>query len=242
MKFRTGIKIDGKIKYSTQTIALNYLRGWFILDLLAAFPSNLITGLAIFQSVDDTDHLLRLVRLLKLLRIVQLAKRFDDLLIHVALRLNPSLLRLLKLFAIMILVWHWTGCLWWYIGTLPASLVHGFEGQYIGEMDDSWGPTLGIQNATLSSMYVFSTFWSVSTLTGLNDSPPPENNVQALFHIMVIILGMIYQAGLISHMSSILANVDAAAAQRRQKLDTLTQHLRHRRVPEVLRDRIRGFF
>ena len=161
------------------------------------------------------------------------------MLIRVAQHMDPTYLRLGKLFAIMTLVWHWTGCVWWYIGTLPSSLVIAFGG---GTSDGLWGPAPEMLRESMINKYLFCTWWSVALLTGLNDVAPPENNVQAIFHIIILIVGMIYQASMISHMSSILSNIDAASFQRRQKLDTLTQHLKNRRVPPVLRDRIRGFF
>ena len=47
---------------------------------------------------------------------------------------------------------------------------------------------------------------------------------------------------MISNMSSTLSNIDASSVQRRQKLDTLNDYLRYRRVPIALRKRIAGYY
>ena len=77
------------------TFNIKYLRSWFIVDFMAAFPFGLfLTGVPF-----DTTHgikalrLLRLTRLLKLAKMVPLIRKWGNL-----MSLNPSVLRMLLFF------------------------------------------------------------------------------------------------------------------------------------------------
>ena len=72
IKFRTGVKIDGKLSYDPKVVARHYAKSMLIPDLLAAFPNNLMVGgMKLFRPENDQDVILRLVRLLKIIRILQ---------------------------------------------------------------------------------------------------------------------------------------------------------------------------
>ena len=43
LNFRTTyVSKSGQVMYETKMIAINYIRGWFVLDLLAAIPFDLL--------------------------------------------------------------------------------------------------------------------------------------------------------------------------------------------------------
>lgn len=235
LNFRTGVKVDGVLVMEPTVVASNYVRGWFLTDLLSSIPLDFAAG---------GFKTFKVLRVLKLLRLIRLSRYLDSL--AAVTHFNPSKLRLSKLLFILLLLWHWIGCLWWYIGSLPPSEAGDTIVQESCLVDDcrqQWGATEALRASRFSSKYLFALWWSVGVSTGMVDGvAAPENDAQMLFTTCVIVFGVATNAVMISHMTSTLANIDATAVQRRQKLDTLNQYLRIRRVPTGLRQRISAYY
>ena len=141
VQFRTGFMQEGTLVMDPRTIAAKYVRsGWFLLDVLAGFPVLLVikfaglesTGAADCESLEGVDceklegesllrlnqatkifRIVRVMRVLRIFRLMKLNRLFA--LMEEQLKLNPSLVRLVKLFLIFVFLWHWVGCLWLFI-------------------------------------------------------------------------------------------------------------------------------
>eukprot|EP00966_Prymnesium_polylepis_P314115 7259109-Prymnesium_polylepis.1 len=71
--------------------------------------------------------------------------------------------------------------------------------------------------------------------TGLNVSiGPGEHEGQVLYEVFVTFLGICLQAYLLGAAASEIANMDATAKLRRQRLEAIKSHLRYLRVPGFL--------
>ena len=99
LSFRTGVKIDGVISMQPKVVAAVYLRGAFFFDLLAGLP------LGYWDLLGYDAPAARFLRLLKVLRLRQLAKVIEEIATHA--KFNPSIVRLAKIFLVVLLVWHW---------------------------------------------------------------------------------------------------------------------------------------
>lgn len=114
LSFRTGFFVDGQLVRDGWRIAKRYLCGWFVVDLLGAFPLNLI-----LRSSDEDSGGTRLNRNFRLLRVffklnrmLRLSKLSQQLkVVELMLSFNPSAIRLTKLFILMACCCHWIGCL-----------------------------------------------------------------------------------------------------------------------------------
>lgn len=68
MSFRTAyVDEQGTIVTDQQQVALRYIKGWFLLDLLSTVPFDLMFGSSGLESM-------RLLRILRLIRLVRLLK------------------------------------------------------------------------------------------------------------------------------------------------------------------------
>ena len=115
---------------SPRMIARRYMASfWFYLDIIAAFPLNplmriLESSLRRDKEEDEDfdptyiNQLARLVRILKVLRLIRLVrliklaevlKRLQD---SGGLQISAPMMRLFKMFAGFLLLWHWVGCVW----------------------------------------------------------------------------------------------------------------------------------
>eukprot|EP00966_Prymnesium_polylepis_P325339 7381318-Prymnesium_polylepis.1 len=96
LNFMTGVEVDAYISFDPGVIAVEYLRTWFIIDLLSSLPIDFILTLAIegcppddvsFERTSNTRALkmvrvLRLVKLLKVVRVLKLQALIDHLTDH----------------------------------------------------------------------------------------------------------------------------------------------------------------
>ena len=76
LTFFTAVQtIDGELEVELYDIAIIYLSGFFIVDLLSSFPITLFLYLAQTDSSGGSAlQLLRLIRLVRLLRLLRLLK------------------------------------------------------------------------------------------------------------------------------------------------------------------------
>uniref|UniRef100_A0A6P7GI38 Potassium voltage-gated channel subfamily H member 4-like n=1 Tax=Diabrotica virgifera virgifera TaxID=50390 RepID=A0A6P7GI38_DIAVI len=114
LNFRTTyVNTKGEVVSAWKTIAINYLRTWFLVDLLAALPFDLLYALSGAEDLLQTSgtlssshtHLIKLTRLLRLARLLQKMDRYSQY--------SAMILTLLMLF--FTLVAHWLACIWYVI-------------------------------------------------------------------------------------------------------------------------------
>jgi hypothetical protein len=100
-------------------IALNYLKLWFVLDVLATFPYFLLNtstfgGLNFLFRAPRFLRILRFLRLLKLLKSSNSGGFMEDL--EYSPKVHPGLFRSLKLFFVALIFSHFSACFWWFLG------------------------------------------------------------------------------------------------------------------------------
>ena len=114
LNFRTAVKIRGVMVTDSKTIALEYLKFWFVIDLIAILPvDKLYSGDQDANSVKSVNKILRLLRVFKLFRVFRISRilsRVEDF-----TKFNPSFLRLFKIFFLLIIAWHWIACTYWFL-------------------------------------------------------------------------------------------------------------------------------
>ncbi|VDP72509.1 unnamed protein product [Echinostoma caproni] len=108
----TFVSKSGQVVYHTRAIAINYLRGWFFLDLVAAIPFDVILAVhnrdinGSIGGVGSWIQLLKLARLLRLARLFQKIERYSQY----------STVILGLLMCMFFLIAHWFACGWFWIG------------------------------------------------------------------------------------------------------------------------------
>jgi hypothetical protein len=154
---------DGHIVTQRCLIAKHYLRGWFIIDLVAVLPysyivmmlGNDVESKGSSQGIIKSLRLVRLAKLLRLTRLLPLLRRLDE-------RFDGllSASKLISLVTVVIYVTHIVGCLWFTVGEdddYLASCVDENTGAVITEGRDHssclrrgwvnsqlWGPSVPV--------------------------------------------------------------------------------------------------
>ncbi|KAF4737631.1 Potassium voltage-gated channel sub H member 5, partial [Perkinsus olseni] len=129
VNFCTGYqRPNGVIEMGAKEVALHYLKGWFLLDLLASFPySWIITAAAGTDSAASRGpNLLRIIRVgriargLKLVRVLKLKGVMDGLSESLGGALVESfamtLIGMAKFSVLVLLIAHWNACAFGMVG------------------------------------------------------------------------------------------------------------------------------
>jgi hypothetical protein len=118
--FNTGFYKKGYLVMKRKEIIKNYLKTWFILDILASFPYTWILNSN--TSSSTTPELLRLVkiirflRFLRLLRVLKLKKllyKFEEVIMSDMLN---AILGFFKVITVILFIAHWIACIFYAIG------------------------------------------------------------------------------------------------------------------------------
>ena len=194
---------------------VEYLRGWFAIDLLATIPFDLLAEAPFIEgsSAAGLIPFLGLLRVLRIARIFILQREW-----RLRTSLNPALLRL-AFFAFFVgLLSHWIACGW--------IALDGF---------DSGPPDL--------APYQSSLYWTITTLTtvGYGDITPVGAS-QTAYTMVVMGLGAAMYGYIIGNVASLLANLDVSRARHLSRIEAINNFMRDHRVPRELQARVRDYY
>jgi CRP-like cAMP-binding protein len=212
IKFNTAISSSGNIISDRKKIAKKYISGWFIIDLLAALPVFAVSNFFTVGKLGEIIGILRLNRLLKLLRINRSLKRLGGT------KINPSIFRLILLVFWVFMAAHTIACGWIIM-------------------------TGNIHNLIPFDLYIQAFYWTTTTLTtiGYGDILPVGRS-QTIFVIFIEFIGAGMYGLIIGNIASLIANIDVAKAQHREKMEKLNTFLKYRDIPADLSRKINSYF
>ena len=112
---------------SPKPIAIRYLKGFFLLDVIATIPFSYLindpslqmTFLGKLGKLPKMIKILRIIRLLKLLRMYRLQRYLLQLELEYGIHHGYS--RLLKNILIVLFVTHFAGCFWYFVGITSGT-------------------------------------------------------------------------------------------------------------------------
>lgn len=206
---------EGEALENDERINYSYLKTWFTIDLLAALPfALLLVGVPLGNGQGlKVLRMMRLIRLLKLAKIVPLMRKWGQF--H---SLNPSVLRMSIFFLLMVFAAHWMACGWISLG----------------------GIGLEIDRTTV---YVKAIYWVITTMTtvGYGDITP-SSNIQLVYAIFVMVLGVGTYGYIIANIANLLGNIDTARMDFSRKMAVVDAFLAYRAIPADLEQRIREYY
>lgn len=222
--FFTTITVDGQEITSKKTIAIKYLRTWFIVDLIAAVPFDLIFSEGYLSEASNAARSLRLfspryIQILLLVRMLRIYHIFPFLeRTKKKELLNPGLVRLFFTIFVVLIIAHWVACGWLALGKIDDKLDH-------------------------YSNYLRALYWCITTITtiGYGDITPTTNG-QTIYTMFVQLTGAGMYGYIIGNLASMLANSDLARTQFRAKMEKIQTFMQYRDVPGELQDNIRTYY
>ena len=215
ISFFTGYYDDKfSVESNIRKIALRYLKSWFLFDLIACFPLQLVIENSVNYSslirVTRFKRLWRLVRIAKLFRFIKIFKNDQRKNIHLALRLSIQLERLIYFMLLIGFLIHLIACVWLFIGNLHE------------DDSSSWIRDFGYLDYSNEDLYIVAIYWSVTTLVtvGYGDIYP-TNTIERIYCFIIMITGIITYSYTVSSISNIIGSLDSRKALLMKKIDTL---------------------
>ena len=215
----------GRLVASRAKIKSNYLRTWFIIDVLASFPFELFASIG-SSGIDRNSDIFSLFKFPRLLRLGRILKFIERLGVY------ANIWRILRLLGIIILVLHWVTCLWHLI-VCGSSDLNELDHAMLAMCEKSW-------DSPADNAYLQASYWAVLLLLG-NDVHPFNNGTTAL-SVMMLLVGSFLYAAVFGIVAALMNALQAKDLVFRNKIDSINDIIRYLNMPEELGERVRQYY
>ncbi|XP_035382667.1 potassium voltage-gated channel subfamily H member 7 isoform X2 [Electrophorus electricus] len=237
INFRTTyVNSNEEVVSHPTKIAVHYFKGWFLIDMVAAIPFDLL----IFGSgSEETTTLIGLLKTARLLRLVRVARKLDRYSEYGA----AVLMLLMCIFA---LIAHWLACIWYAIGNVEKP----YLGDTIGWLDNL-GMSIGKQynysdpssGPSIKDKYVTALYFTFSSLTSVGfGNVSPNTNSEKIFSICVMLIGSLMYASIFGNVSAIIQRLYSGTARYHLQMLRVREFIRFHQIPNPLRQRLEEYF
>uniref|UniRef100_A0A6Q2ZAH0 Potassium voltage-gated channel subfamily H member 7 n=1 Tax=Esox lucius TaxID=8010 RepID=A0A6Q2ZAH0_ESOLU len=237
INFRTTyVNLNEEVVSQPAKIAIHYFKGWFLIDMVAAIPFDLL----IFGSgSDETTTLIGLLKTARLLRLVRVARKLDRYSEYGA----AVLMLLMCIFA---LIAHWLACIWYAIGNVEKPyLEHKIGwldnlGVSIGKRYNYSDPSSG---PSIKDKYVTALYFTFSSLTSVGfGNVSPNTNSEKIFSICVMLIGSLMYASIFGNVSAIIQRLYSGTARYHTQMLRVREFIRFHQIPNPLKQRLEEYF
>ena len=225
LNFKTAyINRWSQLIWDKNLIYERYLNGLFKLDLIAAIPFDyLLYPIFQWNIRSEAFQIARLNRIF----------RFHRLYTDPLLESKKPLFRLLRLSFMLLLLCHWVGSIFWYIGTKET-------GNDI--FDSPWPTFIGIDTADFWTQYVNSLYFAIVTIitVGYGDIHP-NTNAEKFASIVAIMVGALFYAVIFGNVAIVVKNMSSKVNSHKLDLDNLESFMEHYKdhIPTNLKAKLR---
>ncbi|KRZ29279.1 Potassium voltage-gated channel subfamily H member 7 [Trichinella pseudospiralis] len=235
INFRTTyINDNDEVVSHPGKIAIHYFKGWFIIDVVAAVPFDLLLFNA---NSDETTTLIGLLKTARLLRLVRVCRKLDRYSEYGA----AVLLLLMATFA---LIAHWLACIWYAIGSAELPYVDNnitWLHHLANHLQTPYNGSTG--GPSLRSRYVTALYFTLSTITSIGfGNVSATTDSEKIFTIVMMILGSLMYASVFGNVSAIIQRLYSGTARYHIEMNRLREFIRFHQVPNPLRQRLEEFF
>ncbi|XP_028895692.2 LOW QUALITY PROTEIN: potassium voltage-gated channel subfamily H member 4 [Zeugodacus cucurbitae] len=233
LNFRTTfVSSKGEVVSDSKLIAINYLRGWFVVDLLAALPFDHLYASDLYNGEESHIHLVKLTRLLRLARLLQKMDRYSQY--------TAMILTLLML--CFSLVAHWLACIWYVIA--EKEYMMNDSGWDIGWMHAlSERLKIPITNITNAEAYSTALYFTFTSLTSVGFGNVSANTTaEKVFSIIMMLIGALMHAVVFGNVTAIIQRMYSRRSLYESKWRDLKDFIALHQMPKELKQRIEDYF
>eukprot|EP00929_Paragymnodinium_shiwhaense_P000623 TRINITY_DN100872_c0_g1_i1.p1 TRINITY_DN100872_c0_g1~~TRINITY_DN100872_c0_g1_i1.p1 ORF type:complete len:875 (-),score=190.38 TRINITY_DN100872_c0_g1_i1:99-2723(-) len=229
-----GFVQDGITVMDPKRIVMNYLKKWFIIDMLVVVPDwvAIIVG-GQGDSGDEHSSTLKLFNLLRILRIIRLVRLLKlKRLIAVIMDMLDSeystiMFYIVQMIMLMILINHLCACCWFAVSRLNKN---------------NWVVAFGADHDDWIDNYLLAFHWCLTQFTPASKPAlQPQNQQERIFAISMVVFALVgfsYVVGSITQSLGQLRNLNEA---RSVQLWTLRRYLRINHVSLSLSMRVQKY-
>uniref|UniRef100_A0A8C7YRJ7 Potassium voltage-gated channel, subfamily H (eag-related), member 1a n=1 Tax=Oryzias sinensis TaxID=183150 RepID=A0A8C7YRJ7_9TELE len=246
----------GEVISDPKLIRMNYLKTWFVIDLLSCLPYDVINAfenvdevmclspLFFFQGISSLFSSLKVVRLLRLGRV---ARKLDHYIEYGA----AVLVLLVCVFG---LAAHWLACIWYSIGDYEV-----IDEETNLVRTDSWlyilAETVGRPyrfNTTGSgkweggpnkdSVYITSLYFTMTSLTSIGfGNIAPTTDGEKIFAVAMMMIGSLLYATIFGNVTTIFQQMYANTNRYHEMINSVRDFLKLYQVPKGLSERVMDY-
>ncbi|XP_028933621.1 potassium voltage-gated channel subfamily H member 2 isoform X2 [Ornithorhynchus anatinus] len=232
INFRTTyVNANEEVVSHPGRIAVHYFKGWFLIDMVAAIPFDLL----IFGS--GSEELIGLLKTARLLRLVRVARKLDRYSEYGA----AVLFLLMCTFA---LIAHWLACIWYAIGNMEQPLMDSRIG-WLHNLGEQIGKPYNGTSAgpSIKDKYVTALYFTFSSLTSVGfGNVSPNTNSEKIFSICVMLIGSLMYASIFGNVSAIIQRLYSGTARYHTQMLRVREFIRFHQIPNPLRQRLEEYF
>ncbi|XP_066919195.1 potassium voltage-gated channel unc-103-like isoform X1 [Clytia hemisphaerica] len=272
LNFRTTyVRSSSELKeQDSKKIAKHYLKTWFLIDLLAAIPFDLMVHDHENNSNSNASTVIGLLKSARLLRLFRVARKLDRYSEH-----GYAVLFLLMCF--FMLISHWLACVWNFIATHEEHI----DDSWVRRLNDDIYPPLKEQikcccnriaqnvlmnksliNTTISNFtniagtvkqlppiqlgvgerYIASLYFIVSSLTGVGFGNIAATTVyEQTFSVILMMLGTLLYACIFGNMVAIVQRSYSRQTLYHNNMTSMREFLHFYKIPHDLQNNINNY-
>ncbi|XP_036398220.1 potassium voltage-gated channel subfamily H member 5 isoform X2 [Megalops cyprinoides] len=241
----TFVGPGGEVISDPKLIRMNYLKTWFVIDLLSCLPYDIINA---FENVDEgISSLFSSLKVVRLLRLGRVARKLDHYLEYGA----AVLVLLVCVFG---LVAHWLACIWYSIGDyevidkvtntiktdswlyqLATSIGSPYHYNTSGSGQWEGGPSK-------DSLYITSLYFTMTSLTTIGfGNIAPTTDGEKIFSVAMMMVGSLLYATIFGNVTTIFQQMYANTNRYHEMLNNVRDFLKLYQVPKGLSERVMDY-
>ncbi|XP_061110074.1 potassium voltage-gated channel subfamily H member 5 isoform X2 [Conger conger] len=241
----TFVGPGGEVISDPKLIRMNYLKTWFVIDLLSCLPYDIINA---FENVDEgISSLFSSLKVVRLLRLGRVARKLDHYLEYGA----AVLVLLVCVFG---LVAHWLACIWYSIGDYEVidKVTNTIK-------TDSWlyqlatsigspyyyntsGPGQWEGGPSKDSLYITSLYFTMTSLTTIGfGNIAPTTDGEKIFSVAMMMVGSLLYATIFGNVTTIFQQMYANTNRYHEMLNNVRDFLKLYQVPKGLSERVMDY-
>ncbi|ELU12909.1 hypothetical protein CAPTEDRAFT_198709 [Capitella teleta] len=234
----TFVGPSGEVVSDPKVIRMNYLKSWFVIDLLSCLPYDVFNA---FQHVDENiSSLFSALKVVRLLRLGRVARKLDHYIEYGA----AVLILLIFMF---VLIAHWFACVWFTIGNSEAR-----AGRYFGWLqklareigspyvaNNSTGRVIYEGGPNNGMAYVTSLYYTLSCMTSVGfGNVNSVTEMEKVFTICMMIIGSLLYATIFGNVTTIFHQMYSATGRYHDMLNSVREFMKLHDVPKSLSERV----
>ncbi|XP_059841773.1 potassium voltage-gated channel subfamily H member 1a isoform X1 [Hypanus sabinus] len=235
----------GEVISDPKLIRMNYLKTWFVIDLLSCLPYDVINA---FENVDEgISSLFSSLKVVRLLRLGRVARKLDHYIEYGA----AVLVLLVCVFG---LAAHWLACIWYSIGDYEV-----IDEELNRVRTESWlyqlGETIGMPyhfntsgtekwegGPSKDSVYIASLYFTMTSLTSIGfGNIAPTTDGEKIFAVAMMMIGSLLYATIFGNVTTIFQQMYANSNRYHEMLNCVRDFLKLYQVPKGLSERVMDY-